>query len=298
MSRGKTKSKTPMTKKLEVKSSKEEGMFSMVMGTVIVALGILLFVSGVVMLVLYNLPPREDAALVTPIVTQLPKESNLKEIVVKGTSEYSKVMIWVNDSVVNKNVEVKDGSFEYAIPQTAEGGYKVEVAAINGFPLRHRSLKSSTQVITLDWTAPKSDILFSYTKNTDLKKISVSGVAEPDVTVVLQKNGKEYFAQSDSNGKFKVKNVPLVEGKNNFTVVLRDAAGNTTRADQKVSVIYASGNIDGDGVSTLPNSAGSLEDAAVFLMQNKLMSIFGLMALAGLVGSSAFVIRKVRHEEF
>jgi hypothetical protein len=232
-----SKSKMPMVKKLEVKNSKEEGMFSMIMGTVIVALGILLFVSGVVMLVLYNLPPREDAKLTTPIVTQLPAETNQKEIVIKGESGYQKVMVWVNDKVVNKSVEVKDGSFQYSYLAENEGNYKIEVAAINGFPLRHRSIKSFPMTVALDLTSPKSDITFAYTKNTDMKKISVSGTAEPNVTVVLQKNGKEYSASADKDGKFTIKNIPLAEGKNDFKVLLKDNAGNSTRVEQNVSEV-------------------------------------------------------------
>lgn len=287
---------TPMVEKVKVvqPEAENEGMLSMIVGTVLVALGILLFVVGVVMFVLYYLPPREDRNVSKPILYELPVKSNTAKLVLKGEAETDKVMVWVNDELVNAGLKVTDKKFETEYAITKEGEYKVEVAALKGFPIRLRSEKTAPAIVAIDWTAPSKNVVFKYSKEVDREVFSIKGTSEANSTIVLKKGNKEYSAKSDAKGNFEIKNIPLTEGKNTFSAVVKDEAGNSTRLDTSVRVIYAAGDINGNGVNNLPESAGLFENQFAYTFGNKLFSIFGALALAVFGVNMYFVSKKLK----
>ena len=297
MPRGRKKT-TPLTEKIEITpEKKQESMFSMVIGTVLVALGILLFVSGVVMLVLFNLPPRESTKVVAPVILTQTSSTNLRSVTISGYSKSERVMIWVNDELVNKSLGVVEEAFSYDYSVDQEGDYKIEVASIEGFPIRYRSPKTEGVVVTVDWTAPSDSAFIKYTKEVDTKVFTVTGTVEPNATVVISKGSKEYSSKANSKGDFRIKNVPLSLGKNDFSVSVKDSAGNVTKLSKVISVKYLVGDLNGNGASTsLPVSAGSLDGAKAFLLGNSLMTMFGAIALAAFVTSSGVVLYRSRRE--
>lgn len=282
---------TPMVEKLKVETNEGEGMASMIVGTVLVALGILLFVVGVVMFVLYYLPPREDRNIVKPTITELPESTNSAKIVVKGQSDYEKVMVWVNDELVNGNVKVDAGSFSFEYPVSSEGNYKIEAAALKGFPIRLRSEKTSPKTVAIDWTAPSKDVKFVYNKEVDTKTFTVKGKAEPKSIVVLKDGSKEYKGNVNDKGEFEIKNIPLTLGNNSFDVTLADKAGNSVRLDSGVKVVYAMGDINGDGATDLPESAGLLENEGIYKLGNTLITFFGITSLI-VLGINLYTVKK------
>lgn len=294
----KQKLDAPMTRKIRIEQPQreKESVFSMVIGTVLVALGLLLFVTGVVMLVLFNLPPRENTEIASPTLYDVPSATNTRSISIKGETEYDKVMVWVNDDLVAKSLEVKDGKFEFVYPVETEGEYLFQVSAIKGFPLRYRSPKTSGVLVEADWTAPSNQAQLTYKKSTDRSVFSISGTVEDEVFVTLSRNGKEYTDQADLNGVFAIKNIPLKAGKNEFSVVLKDEAGNVTKLDKNVIISYVLGDINGDGISdtNLPVSAGNFFNENIFKSGNSLMALFGLLALGAMGTSTLFVLRRAR----
>lgn len=284
----------PMVDKIKIVQPEEEneGMLSMIVGTVLVALGILLFVVGVVMFVLYYLPPREDKNVARPVLYELPARTNAAKIVLKGESQSDKVMVWVNDELVQNGLKVEDGKFEteYLI-NNGEGDYRIELASLQGFPIRLRSEKTSPVVVAIDWTAPSKNVTFKYDKEVDRNTFSISGKAEAGSSVVLKKGDKEYVGKVDVEGNYSIKNIPLSEGKNNFSAVVKDEAGNTTRIDRNVSVVYAMGDINGNGAKDLPESSGLFENQGIYNTGNALYAIFGLLALC-VFGVNMYIVNR------
>lgn len=282
---------TPMVEKIKIEREEGESMTSMIVGTVLVALGILLFVIGVVMFVLYYLPPREDRNVSKPVLTELPTTTNSVKLNIKGESETEKVMIWVNDELVSGNVEVKDGKFEYEHQVSKEGSYSIEVAALKGFPIRLRSEKTNPMVVAIDWTAPSKNVSFKYSKEVDTKRFTVKGKAEANTVVTVKSGNKEYIGKVNDIGEFEIKSIPLTLGDNTFTASIADAAGNSARLDTNINVVYAMGDINGDGATDLPESAGLFENQGIYNLGNTLISFFGLMSML-VLGVNLYLVKR------
>jgi hypothetical protein len=291
MSKNNTKLDTPMLEKVEITQPEQEGMLSMIIGTVLVALGILLLVVGIVMFVLYYLPPREDRNVSKPVLFELPVYTNTAKLVLKGESETDKVMVWVNDELVNGTLKVEDKKFELEYPISTEGIYKVEVSALKGFPVRLRSEKTSPVIVNIDWSAPSKNVSFKYEKEVDRKVVTIKGKGEANTVITLKRNDKEYSAKTDDNGNFEIKNIPLVEGGNAFSAVVKDLAGNSTRIDTTIRVIYASGDINGGGATDLPESAGLLSNEMAYKLGNTLLTFFGITSLM-VLGINMYAVKR------
>lgn len=291
MSKNNIKLDTPMLEKVEITQPEQEGMLSMIIGTVLVALGILLLVVGIVMFVLYYLPPREDRNVSKPVLYELPVYTNTAKLVLKGESETDKVMVWVNDELVNGTLKVENKKFELEYPISTEGIYKVEVSALKGFPVRLRSEKTSPVIVNIDWSAPSKNVSFKYEKEVDRKVVTIKGKGEANTVITLKRNDKEYSAKTDDNGNFEIKNIPLVEGGNAFSAVVKDLAGNSTRIDTTIRVIYASGDINGGGATDLPESAGLLSNEMSYKLGNTLLTFFGITSLM-VLGINMYAVKR------
>jgi hypothetical protein len=210
---------------------------------------------------------------------------------IKGESETEKVMIWVNDELVSGNVEVKDGKFEYEHQVSKEGSYSIEVAALKGFPIRLRSEKTNPMVVAIDWTAPSKNVSFKYSKEVDTKRFTVKGKAEANTVVTVKSGNKEYIGKVNDKGEFEIKSIPLTLGDNTFTASIADAAGNSARLDTNISVVYAMGDINGDGATDLPESAGLFENQGIYNLGNTLISFFGLMSML-VLGVNLYLVKR------
>ncbi|MCC7289679.1 hypothetical protein IT417_00275 [bacterium] len=290
---------TPMVEKVQVvtQEPESENMLSMIVGTVLVALGILLFVVGVVMFVLYYLPPREDRNVTKPMLYELPGATNSVKLTIAGETDYDKVMIWVSDTVSQDEVtpvtvDVTDGRFSYDYLGTVDGTrYEIEAASLRGFPIRLRSEKTSPVFVLVDRTPPSKTVTFTYEREVDTKAFTVRGVAEASTTVTLRRDDKEYSAKTNDKGNFVIRDIPLSVGGNEFSAVVTDSAGNSSRATTNVKVIYALGDINGGGVTDLPESAGPLSNELAYILGNRLFGIFGIAALL-ILGTNLYIVSR------
>jgi hypothetical protein len=289
--------KSSMVEKITIeRSTDRKSMMSMIVGTTLISLGVLMLVVGVVLVFLYRTPPKVDKALAVPTVEKLPAATNDKSVTIKGKTDAKRVMVFVNDQVVEDNLRVVDGKFSYEYEISDEGDYRIQAAVVEGFPVRLRGEKSALMVVAADWTAPSSTTKLIYTNEISASAFTLRGTIEPDTTIVVSTGDKKYVAKSNSEGDFRLRNIPVVEGENKFDVELRDAAGNRTKLDKDIVVAMVPGSINGNGAHDLPESAGSLSEALAQLTANKLMVTFGLVALAVLIINSGIVVTKLRKE--
>lgn len=287
-----------MVEKITIeRSTDRKSMMSMIVGTALISLGVLMLVVGVVLVFLYRTEPKLDKSLPVPTVEKLPSETNDKTLTIKGKADRgNRVMIFVNDVVVEDNLKVVEGKFSYDYELVDEGDYKVQAAVVEGFPVRMRGDKSTLMVVAADWTAPSSDVKLVYTNEISASAFTLRGTIEPDATIVLSHGDKKYVAKANSEGDFRLRNIPVSEGENKFDVELRDGAGNRTRLEKDVVVAMVPGSINGNGAQHLPEASGVLSDALAQMGANKLMAAFGLAAMLILVVNSAVVVSKLRRE--
>jgi hypothetical protein len=297
--RSKKTAKSSMVEKITIeRSTDRKNMMSMIVGTTLISLGVLMLVVGVVLVFLYRTPPKIDKSLPVATVEKLPGATNDKSVTIKGEAKDAKrVMIFVNDQIVEDNLKVENGKFTYEYEMEDEGEYKIQAAVIEGFPVRLRGDKSTLMVVVADWTAPSSDTKLIYTREITASAFTLRGTIDPDTTIVVSTGDKKYVAKSNGEGEFRLRDIPVVEGENRFDVELRDAAGNRTKLDKDVVVAMVADGLNGNGVHELPESAGSLSDALTQLTGNRLMIAFGVLALTILAVNSALVVSKLRNEK-
>lgn len=286
-----------MSEKLVVEVE-ERSIWSVFAGMVMVFLGIMLVVAGIVAVFLYRGEPKLDKALPKPELTALPNDTNTNAIMLRGEVDKSikRVAVYVNDKEVDGAVWVDNGSFRYEYSVEKEGLYRFQASSISGFPIRKRSERTDIMAVNVDWTAPSKIVSYDYKSDVDTEKLTVKGEAEPLSTLVFSAKGDKHVVKVDKDGKF-LATLPLSIGENTFDVEVRDSAGNSVKAEKPVIAMRTTGSLNGNGATDgpdLPEASGELEAAMAFLLGNKLMSTFGLLALFALILNSAIVLAKVR----
>lgn len=270
-----------------------------IVGVGVVLLILLACLVGLVLVVVTRISPRLDKDLEAPILNDMPKYTNEKSIVVSGKTmvDGTDVFVYVNGERASQLLKVdNDSTFTYEYNFAEEGSYDFSAVAIKSGLLRNRSEGSKVITVVFDSTPTSSDVELNYPDEVSEDNFDLKGVVGSEETVVLEKDGDVYYAEADTDGKFKVVDIAVKPGENEFTVSLEDKAGNTTDLGGVVNVLYGSGSINGDGVSTtaeaggeLPNSAGELEDAMSALGLNNMMILAGLLALILFVVNSTVV---------
>ena len=82
-----------------------------------------------------------------------------------------------------------------------------------------------------------------------------------------------------------------------FNIELKDEAGNETQVEEKIRIIYSEdSSVNGEAVddTSIPVAAGKLDKAMSVLFGNKLMIIFGILALIGMFSSTGVLLYKNR----
>jgi len=285
-----------MLSKVEVKAPLDQEKVSKIVGTIFIALGLLLIGYGIFSFIKYSRNPEFDESLQSPSLSGTSVLTSEDSITIKGLADgYSEVFVYVDNEEVGRVKVGKEGEFEYKHNVEKEGKYAVSVAGVKGFPKRHISSQSDLRVVTVDRTAPELESL-EYASEVGTDTFTLVGNAEPGSEVVLKRGTSVYSSKSDEDGKFEIKEIALEEGPNVYNVEIKDEAGNVTYSEEKVKVTYSKeSNVNGDAVydeNGLPVAAGDLEEALSEIFGNNLMLVFGLLALASFVISSGFVIAK------
>lgn len=287
------KSEETMVSKVEVKQPLDQDRISRIVGTIFIVLGVLLVSFGIYSFVKYNGNPQVDETFASPTLVGTQELTKEGKIVVKGSANsYDTVIVYLDGEEKSRAKVSKDGSFSSEISVENQGKYNVTVSGIKGFPMRYASPVSESLLVTVDWTAPTLSEI-KYSKEVGTETFAVTGKIEKDAQIIIKRGTDFYSATCDQDGNFKLSGIVLDEGANVFNVVIKDKAGNETEVADKIRVTYSpdsdvNGNAVNDENKKLPKAAGELSSALDALLGNKMMIIFGLLAL--LAGSASTVI--------
>ncbi len=284
-----SKKEESMVSKVEIKSPKDSEKVSRIVGTIFIVLGILLVAFGVYSFVKYNATPTLDEKLVPPSMSDISSITKDEIVSVSGNaSGYDTVVVYVNGEKSQTTKIDKDGNFLVAVNLPNEGSYEITAAGIKGFPKRYISSPSLVESVTIDKTAPElKDI--KYSEEVGTETFTVTGTIEPNAQIFVKRGTDYYSATCDAQGDFKVASIVLDEGANVFNVLIKDVAGNETYLEGKIRVTYSpESDVNGDAVDdeSLPVAAGEEGVMKDFFLGNTLVIVFGILALAGAVGST------------
>ncbi len=296
------KQERSMKEKVEIKKPTSVDKASRIVGTIFIGLGILLVAFGIYSFLKFREEPTYNEQLAVPTMEYVTDLTNAEEIVVKGkASDFDSVAIFVNDERVGET-RVKDGVYEFSYKVESEGEYDISVAGLAGFPFREIGPRSQSDIAVVDRTGPDvEDLSLEYISETNKETFTLTGATEANVEVEVRRGVDIYIETADKEGKFKIEDISLDEGKNVFYVSLTDPAGNTVSLDDKVRVAYSpDADLNGDGVSdkdsgavagegdTLPQADGELDN----LLVRNLMIIFALASLFVFSGSFIFALKR------
>ena len=286
-----------MVSKVEIKQPLpgNQERISRLVGSVFIGMGILLVAFGIFSYIKYREEPLLDPELESPNITEVTSITNGETILVKGTAKgYDSVFVYVNDSKVGESKVEDDASFKYEYTADSEGTYSISVAGIRGFPNRRVTPLSATKESIVDRTAPsKENVTFKYGAETNKDTFILVGTTEANATIQVKRGTDSFEGLADSEGKFRIEGIALDEGKNVFSVYIKDIAGNEVLIDEKIRVTYSpTGDVNGDAVidENIPQASGTFDS----IYANTLMLIFGLIASVSLIGSASFVYLKNR----
>ena len=287
--------KKSMAEKVVIQRRDNE-MASRIVGTIFIIVGTILVGLGIYSFVTYKTEPKLDKDIKVPVLSEIDSATNKKSITLKGTADdVSKVRIFVNDELLD-TVKVEDKKFTYKWEIEDEGIYTIMVDGLKGFPKQKKSESSDAVMVTVDWTSPSKNISLDYTEESASSSLLVKGTTEADTTVYVKRGTELFSTVSDNDGNFEITLTLEDEGKNVFNILLEDKAGNQTVPDEKIRVTYSpSADVDGDGTTDeLPEASGNLSEALRDIAANNLMSIFGVLGLLVMAGTSAVLYRKYR----
>ena len=290
------KKQKTMSEKIVVQKRDHEKV-SRIVGTIFIAVGAILVGLGVYSFITYKGEPELNQELKTPVLRELSSVTDDKIVELSGTAEgVDKVRIFVNDAVIN-TVKVEDGKFSYDWEIEDEGIYTLSVDGLSGFPKQKKSEMSEITFLTVDWTPPSSNVSFDYPEESSKETVTIKGIIDPDTTLLLKRGTQSYAEISDEEGNISLEIELVDEGKNVFSVILQDEAGNQIILDEKIRITYSpSGSVNGDGTtdSEIPEAAGNLADAMNEILNNRLMAVFGILALATMTITTVILSRRKR----
>lgn len=289
-----------MKSKVEIKQpvSQNQEKISRLVGSVFIGMGVLLVAFGIFSYIKYREEPLLDPELQSPVLTEVTTLTNGDTIIIKGEApKFDSVFIFVNGTKVGEAKVDDNSQYRYEHVVEDEGEFSIAVAGVKGFPNRYISSMSESKLSVVDRTGPsKESVTLKYGPETNKNTFILVGTAEPNSSIEVKRGVESFTTVVDSDGNFRIEGITLEEGKNVYSVYVKDAAGNQVLLDEKIRVTYSStGDVNGDAVvdvqdGDIPQAAGTLDE----MLGNTLMMIFGLMALVALMGSSTFVYLKDR----
>ena len=290
-----SKKEESMKNKVEIKqpSSAKQEKLSRLVGSIFIGLGVLLVAFGIFSYIKYREEPLLDPEFESPLLENVTSVTNGDVIKIQGNAKgYDSVFIYVNDEKIAEAKVDDDSKFSYEYTVEKEGEYKIAVAGVKGFPSRKISPKSEIATSIVDRTAPsKEGVTLKYGPETNRNTFVLVGTVEPNATVEVKRGTDSFSALADKDGNFRIEGIKLEEGKNVYSVYIKDLAGNEVQLDEKVRVNYSPlGSVNGDAVvdENIPQAAGTFDE----LIGNNLMMVFGLLALLAFVISSSVVYLK------
>jgi len=285
-----------MKSKVEIKKPERNSQekISRLVGSIFIGLGVLLVAFGIYSFIRFREEPVLDIDLEAPVLTEVTSLTSGDKIQVRGEAPmYDDVYIYVNDVKVGSSKVGEDDNFSYEYVVDEQGEYSVTVAGVKGFPNRVMGPRSETKIATVDWTDPDVDsVTLKYGEETNKDTFVMAGVSEPLSTITVKRGILSYSTIANAQGEYRLEGIELEEGKNVFTVSIKDQAGNEVTLEEKVRVTYSPmGDINGDAVvdGNIPQASGEFDT----LIGNQIMMMFGAIALVAF-GSSMVVMYNKR----
>lgn len=298
MASKKRRNSESMVDKTRVQVDTTENSFSRkVIGMGFALVGFLLILGVIILNIISNVEPQLDEDLSIPTLDQVVEFTNKDKIVISGKVETGEqVILYVNDEMIREVISVEDEKFSYSYEIPEEGEYVFEAVSVEGFPFRRGSEKSDSIKFVVDWTAPSADVKIDYDTEVETGLVTISGEVEANIFVrLLDDEEILYEVKADDEGLFEIENVRLLEGENEFRVELEDRAGNKNVLARRIvvtSLVDGPELVDGE----IPEASGDLVRALSTIFNNRLMMIFGVLAILALFASSSIVVIKKRNE--
>ena len=285
-----------MKSKVEIKQpvrSSQEKM-SRLVGSIFIGLGVLLVAFGIYSFIRFREEPALDIELEAPVLTEVTSLTSGDKIQVRGDAVmYDDVYVYVNDVKVGSSKVGEDDKFSFEYVVESQGEYSVNVTGVKGFPNRVMGPRSDIKVAVVDWTDPDVELVtLKYGEETNKETFIMAGVSEPLSTVTVKRGILSYDTIANAQGEYRLEGIELEEGKNVFTVSIKDQAGNEITLEEKVRVTYSPmGDINGDAVvdGNIPQASGEFDA----LIGNQIMMMFAAIALLAF-GSSMVVMYNKR----
>lgn len=296
MAKSKRDSRSKKTETDNKLMSASENLARMI-GVLFIVIGFGLIIVLVGSFVVSRLPYRVDPNLPIPTLDPISEFTNKDTLDLSGSALPGEIVVLYKDGDRTSTTAETDSDGEFIFKDIVledEGDIAFEAAVTRGGIFKRRSEFSNEVSAVVDWSPPSSVVSLEYDKETTTGTTTVTGTADPDTTVILENETNTYETVTDSDGTFRVEVTDLEPGVNEFTIRVRDNAGNEVVAPSIVTIAYTSaGDLNGPGAAVgpngelLPESAGELEAALEFLAGNNLMLIFGLLALAAFGASTS-----------
>lgn len=285
-----------MQSKVEIKQpERNQEKMSRIVGSVFIGLGVLLVAFGIYSFIRFREDPAIDIDLEAPVLGDVTTLTNGDKILIRGSAKgFDDVFVYVDDAKVGSAKVDGEANFSYEYTVEREGEYAINVAGVKGFPNRVMGPRSEIKIATVDWTGPDPEAVeFKYGEETNKDTFVIVGKAEPFSTVIVKRGILSYETIVSSEGEFRLEGIELEEGRNVFTMSIKDQAGNEITLEEKIRVTYnPAGDVNGDAVvdEDIPQASGELDA----LFGNQLMLIFGLIAIAAFGTSFVYMYKKQR----
>lgn len=176
--------------------------------------------------------PQQQAVILPPVLDPLPEATNSATLDVRGKAAAKmQLILYVNTNEYKKLTVADDGTFESTGIPVSEGTVTISAKAADD--KNNVSELSNVLTTVVDRTAPKLVIdapADNATINDGTHKAAVSGMTDEDMKVTI--NGRIVVVKSDGSFTY---SMPLNDGENKLTIISRDAAGNETKAERKVT---------------------------------------------------------------
>lgn len=286
-----------MKNKVEIRQpiSPNQERVSRIVGTVFIGLGILLVSFGIFSYIKFREEPLLNPEFEAPTFEESTTITSGDNIKINGMAKgYDTVFIYKGEEKIGETKVKDDSKFTFDYPVEEEGEYALTIAGVKGFPNRNISPQSEPLISVVDRTAPdQKAVTMKYGSETNKDTFILVGTTEANATIEVKRGTESFDGLSNKEGEFRIEEISLDEGKNVFSIYIKDVAGNQTQLDEKVRVTYSpAGDINGDAVvdENIPQASGVFDE----LIGNNLMMMFGLLALLVFIGSSVMVYNRNR----
>lgn len=285
-----------MKSKVEIKKPERNSQekMSRLVGSIFIGLGVLLVAFGIYSFIRFREEPVLDIELEAPVLTEVTSLTSGDKIQIRGEAPiYDDIYIYINDVKIGSSKVGEDDNFSFEYVVDAQGEYSVSVAGVKGFPNRVMGPRSDIKIAIVDWTEPDVELVtLKYGEETNKDTFVMVGTSEPLSTITVKRGILSYSTIANAQGEYRLEGIELEEGKNVFTVSIKDQAGNEVTLEEKVRVTYSPmGDINGDAVvdGNIPQASGEFDA----LIGNQIMMMFGAIALVAF-GSSMVVMYNKR----